>query len=217
MYGDTAGAGAVGGGGREWSGADRVKAAAGLMAGWVVLLWVLEAVDLLTGHALDPYGISPREAAELRDIVPAAFLHFGFGHLAANTVPLLVFGFLAAVDGIRRFLAVAAMIVIVDGLGVWLVAPAHSNTLGASGLIFGLFGYLVVRGFVDRKALDIGVGLALFLIWGSTILLGLSPTQTDVSWQGHLFGLVAGVAAAFVFRRRRRPRPDRAAIPGLRG
>ncbi|MCH0541402.1 rhomboid family intramembrane serine protease [Streptomyces sp. MUM 203J] len=211
MYGDTAGAGAVGGGGREWTGADRVKAAAGLMAGWIALLWVLEAVDLLTLHALDPYGISPREAAELRDIVPAAFLHFGFGHLAANTVPLLVFGFLAAVDGIRRFLAVAAMIVVVDGLGVWLVAPAYSNTAGASGLIFGLFGYLVVRGFVDRKALDIGVGLALFLIWGSTILLGLSPAQTDVSWQGHLFGLVAGVAAAFVFRRRR---PGRAAIPG---
>ncbi len=131
--------------------------------------------------------------------------------MAANSVPLLVFGFLAALGGIRRFLAVAAMIIVVDGLGVWLVSPAYSNTAGASGLVFGLFGYLVVRGFVDRKALDIGVGLVIGLVWGSTVLLGISPTQSDVSWQGHLFGLVAGVAAAFVFRRRR---PGRADAPG---
>ncbi|ORT59801.1 rhomboid family intramembrane serine protease [Streptomyces sp. CB03238] len=185
------------------TGADRVKAAAVLMLGWVALLWLLEAVDLASGHALDAYGISPREVVELRDLVPAAFLHFGFGHVAANSVPLLVFGFLAALGGIRRFLAVAALIVIVDGLGVWLVSPAYSVTAGASGLIFGLFGYLLVRGFVDRKPMDIVVGLLIGAIWGSTILLGVSPTQSGVSWQGHLFGLLAGVAAAFVFRRRR--------------
>ncbi|MFF9869787.1 rhomboid family intramembrane serine protease [Streptomyces sp. NPDC013953] len=189
------------------SGAGRVGAAALLMLAWVALLWVLEAVDLATGHALDGYGISPREVTELRDLVPAAFLHFGFGHVAANTVPLLVLGFLAALGGIRRFLAVAALIVVLDGLGVWLVSPSYSVTAGASGLVFGLFGYLVFRGFVDRKALDIGVGLVVGAVWGSTILLGISPAQSGVSWQGHLFGLVAGVAAAFVFRRRPRGAP----------
>ncbi|MET9430381.1 MULTISPECIES: rhomboid family intramembrane serine protease [unclassified Streptomyces] len=188
----------------ERRGAGRAKAAAQLILAWVALLWILEAVDLATGHALDTYGITPRETAELRDLVPAAFLHFGFPHVAANTVPLLVFGFLAALGGIRRFLAVAALIVVVDGLGVWLVSPSYSVTAGASGLIFGLFGYLLVRGFVDRKPLDIGVGLVIGAIWGSSILLGISPTQSGVSWQGHLFGLLAGVAAAFVFRRRTR-------------
>ncbi|MFF8830750.1 rhomboid family intramembrane serine protease [Streptomyces sp. NPDC015131] len=186
-------------------GARRAGAAALLMLGWVALLWLLEAVDALSGHALDPYGVSPREPAELRDVVPAAFLHFGFGHLAANTVPLLVFGFLAALGGIRRFLGVATLIVVVDGLGVWLVSPAYSVTAGASGLIFGLFGYLLVRGFVDRSPLDVLTGLLVGAVWGSTILLGVLPTQSGVSWQGHLFGLLAGVAAAFVFRRRRRP------------
>ncbi|MGA5166891.1 MULTISPECIES: rhomboid family intramembrane serine protease [Streptomyces] len=186
------------------TGAGRVKAAAALMGAWVALLWLLEGVDLLTGHALDAYGVSPREVAELRDLVPAAFLHFGFGHVAANTVPLLVFGFLAALGGVRRFLAVAALIVVVDGLGVWLVSPAYSVTAGASGLIFGLFGYLLVRGFVDRKPADIVVGLLIGAVWGGTILLGITPTQSGVSWQGHLFGLLAGVAAAFVFRRRPR-------------
>ncbi|MGI5356737.1 rhomboid family intramembrane serine protease [Streptomyces sp. CA-252508] len=186
------------------TGAGRVKAAAALMGAWVALLWLLEGVDLLTGHALDTYGVSPREVAELRDLVPAAFLHFGFGHVAANTVPLLVFGFLAALGGVRRFLAVAALIVVVDGLGVWLVSPAYSVTAGASGLIFGLFGYLLVRGFVDRKPADVVVGLLIGAVWGGTILLGITPTQSGVSWQGHLFGLLAGVAAAFVFRRRPR-------------
>ncbi|MEU9983846.1 rhomboid family intramembrane serine protease [Streptomyces sp. NPDC050856] len=201
--------GTAGGGAAGRSGARRVRAAAGLMLVWVALLWALEAVDLASGHALDAYGITPRDPVELRDIVPAAFLHFGFGHVASNSVPLLVFGFLAALGGTRRFLAVAALIVVADGLGVWLVSPAYSNTAGASGLVFGLFGYLVVRGWVDLKPLDIAVGLAIGAVWGGTVLLGISPTSTGVSWQGHLFGLVAGVAAAFVFRRR----PTRGAAP----
>ncbi|MCX4818589.1 rhomboid family intramembrane serine protease [Streptomyces sp. NBC_01142] len=191
-----------------WTRTDRARAAAGLMLGWVALLWVLEAVDAASGHSLDAYGIVARDPAELSDIVPAAFSHFGFAHVAANSVPLLIFGFLAALGGIRRFLAVIALIVVVDGLGIWLVAPSNTNTAGASGVVFGLFGYLLVRGFVDRKPFDIGVGLVIGALWGSTILLGIAPTNTSVSWQGHLFGLVAGIAAAFVFRRR----ADRAAL-----
>lgn len=185
-----------------WTASDRAKAAAVLMLGWVGLLWALEAVDVATGHSLDAYGIVAREPGELADVVPAAFLHFGFAHVAANSVPLLIFGFLAALGGIRRFLAVSVLIVVVSGLGVWLFSPAGANTAGASGLVFGLFGYLVARGFVERKALDLVVGLLVGAVWGSSILLGISPAETAVSWQGHLFGLLAGVAAAFVFRRR---------------
>ncbi|MFG2628954.1 rhomboid family intramembrane serine protease [Streptomyces sp. NPDC048473] len=190
-----------------WNTGDRAKAAAKLMLGWVAFLWILEVVDVSTGHSLDTYGIEPRRPGELLDVVPASFIHFGFGHVASNSVPLLVFGFLAALGGIRRFAAVAALIIVVDGLGVWLVSPAHSNTAGASGLVFGLFGYLLVRGFVDRRLLDIGAGLVIGAIWGSSVVLGISPANTSVSWQGHLFGLAAGVAAAFVFRRRRSTTP----------
>ncbi|MBK3578183.1 rhomboid family intramembrane serine protease [Streptomyces sp. MBT65] len=186
----------------EWSQGDRAKAAAKLMVGWVGLLWLLEVVDVVSGHALDSFGIVPRVPSELIDIIPAAFIHFGFAHVAANSVPLLVFGFLAALGGIRRFVAVSALIIVADGLGVWLISPAHTNTAGASGLIFGLFGFLLITGFVERRPLGIAVGLLVGAVWGTSILLGLAPTQSGVSWQGHLIGLVAGVGATFVFRRR---------------
>ncbi|MFJ5997976.1 rhomboid family intramembrane serine protease [Streptomyces sp. NPDC092370] len=188
--------------GAGWSARDRAPAAGKLMLAWVALLWLLEVVDVATGHALDGFGVTPRDPSELADVVPSAFVHFGFAHLAANTVPLLVLGFLAALTGLRRFLLVCALIVVVDGLGVWLIAPDRTNTAGASGLIFGLFGFLLVSGFVERRPLGVLVGVLIAAVWGGSILAGLAPTQTGVSWQGHLMGLLAGVAAAFLFRRR---------------
>ncbi|MEZ0160075.1 rhomboid family intramembrane serine protease [Streptomyces althioticus] len=190
---------------------DRVRTAAVLMAGWVALLWVLEVVDVATGHALDGYGVVPRTPSELVDVVPSAFIHFGFSHVAANSVPLLVLGFLAALGGVRRFLAVCALIVVADGLGVWLISPADTNTAGASGLIFGLFGHLLVSGFVERRPLGIVAGVLVAAVWGGSILAGLAPTQSGVSWQGHLIGLAAGVAAAFLLRRR----PTERSVPVL--
>lgn len=191
-----------------WSQSARALAAGKLMLAWVALLWLLEVVDVATGHALDGFGVTPRASSELVDVVPSSFIHFGFAHLAANTVPLLVLGFLAALTGLRRFLLVCALIIVVDGLGVWLIAPDRTNTAGASGVIFGLFGFLLVSGFVERRALGVLAGVLIAAIWGGSILTGLAPTQTGVSWQGHLIGLAAGVAAAFVFRRR--PEPSRA-------
>lgn len=173
-----------------------------LMLGWVALLWLLEAVDFVTAGALDTFGIQPRDPAELVDVVPAAFLHFGFGHLAANTLPLLLLGFVAALrGGVRRFLVVVAIVILASGLGVWLTAAPDSNTAGASGVVFGLFGYLLVRGFIERKLLDIGIGLVVGAVYGS-ILWGALPTDSGISWQGHLFGLIGGVLAAFVCRER---------------
>ncbi|MEU1630177.1 rhomboid family intramembrane serine protease [Streptomyces sp. NPDC020096] len=183
-------------------GLTNVVAAGALMAGWVALLWVLEAVDAVSHGSLDHFGIVPRQARGLLDIIPAAFIHFGFGHVAANSLPLLVLGFLAALRGIGRFLAISLLIIVVSGLGVWFVAPSGTNTAGASGLIFGLFAYLVVRGFVDRRPLDIALGVVVAVLYGS-ILWGVLPNATGVSWQGHLFGLVGGVLAAFLFRERR--------------
>ncbi|MFJ2113681.1 MULTISPECIES: rhomboid family intramembrane serine protease [unclassified Streptomyces] len=177
----------------------RMKPAAAVMIGWVALLWLLEAVNSATG-SLAAYGLSPRDVGELRDVVPMSFLHHGFDHLASNSVPLLVLGFLAALTGLRRFAAVVFTIMVVGGLGVWLTAADHTVTAGASGVVFGLLGYLLVRGFVDRNAVDIITGLLVLVFYGSA-LWGVLPTNSAVSWQGHLFGLIGGVLAAFLFRR----------------
>ncbi|MGR8009036.1 rhomboid family intramembrane serine protease [Streptomyces hypolithicus] len=190
---------------------DRAKTAAAVMLGWVALLWILEALDQATG-ALDTYGLSPRDIDELRDVLPMSFMHHGFGHLASNTVPLLILGFLGAFSGIRRFGAVILTIMLGSGLGVWLTAPDYSNTAGASGVVFGLFGYLLVRGFVDRNAVDVVIGLVVAAVYGS-ILWGVLPADTAVSWQGHLFGLIGGVLAAFTFRRRTPVIPAAPAAP----
>ncbi|MER5550331.1 rhomboid family intramembrane serine protease [Streptomyces sp. NPDC002793] len=183
----------------------RAVTAGAVMIAWIALLWLLEVVDTATGHALDTYGVSPREPAELADVVPSAFLHSGWEHVASNSVPLLVLGFIAALGGIRRFAAVVLVVIVTAGLGVWLTAPAHTVTLGASGVVFGLFGYLLVRGFVDRRPLDIVVGVVIAAVYGS-LLWGVLPTDSGISWQGHLFGLTGGVVAAFAFRRPRRPK-----------
>ncbi|MFF5704631.1 rhomboid family intramembrane serine protease [Streptomyces sp. NPDC012794] len=188
---------------------DRAKAAAKLMLGWVALLWLIEVVDHATGHALDAYGIVGRDPDSLAGVLTGSFLHFGFDHVASNSVPLLVLGFMAALSGIRRFLAVCALIILVDGIGTWLIAPSDGMTLGASGVVYGLFGYVVVRGFVERKVLGALVGVAVAAYWGGGFFLGLLPLDPTISWQGHLCGLVGGVLTALYFRR---PAHRRAAL-----
>ncbi|MEU3406880.1 rhomboid family intramembrane serine protease [Streptomyces sp. NPDC006670] len=184
-----------------WSRRERALAAAKLMLAWVALLWALEAVDYATGHALDQYGLRPRDTDHLIGIVACPFLHFGFGHVASNSIPLLVFGFIAALSGIRRFLAVSVLIMLADGIGSWLIAPPNTIGAGASGLVYGLFGYVVVRGFVERKPLNAVVGIVIAAWWGGSMLLGILPTDPGVAWYAHLIGLAAGVAAALWYRR----------------
>lgn len=224
-HGDVGGerAAVANGGGRAGTRRQRVWASALLMVAWLLVMWVLALNDgdnptCLVNAPDQPLvcdlGVTPREAGELLDIYPAAFMHFGYDHLMANSVPLLIFGFLAALRGIPRFLAVCFVIITVSGLGVWLLSDSGSITAGASGVVFGLFGYLLFRGFVDRDAIDITVGITVFLLYGS-ILWGALPSETGVSWQGHLFGLVGGVLAAFWLRRT--PERRRRGLRGPRG
>jgi membrane associated rhomboid family serine protease len=173
-------------------------------AGFVAVLWVVEIADAVTPRqSLDRFGIEPRSEEGLLGIALAPFLHGGFAHLEANSLPLLVLGFLVAVVSTARYAAVLAWSWVVSGAGVWLVAPSDSITVGASGLVFGLLTYLVVAGFLERNALRILVGVGVFLLYGS-ILLGVLPGTPGVSWQGHLFGALGGLLAARHLAGRRR-------------
>lgn len=169
--------------------------AAFVSAGFVALLWVIEAYDAATAGRLDAEGIRPRDSEGLLGVVFAPLLHAGWDHLAANSVPLLVLGFLVLATGVARGLAATAVIWVVGGLGTWLVAPERTIHLGASGLVFGFLTYLVLRGFFARSAGQITIGVMVFLFYGG-LLWGVLPGTPGVSWQGHLFGAVGGVLAA---------------------
>lgn len=177
-----------------------------LNLGFVALLWVIEIADALTPTALDQNGIRPRSEDGLWGILVAPLLHGGWGHLESNSVPLLVLGFLVAVVSTARWFAVVAWSWVVSGVGVWLTAPPSSVTIGASGVVFGLLTYLLVAGFRERNAVRILVGVGVFVLYGG-LLIGVLPTDERVSWQGHLFGAVGGVLAAYAHVGRRRLRP----------
>lgn len=183
-----------------------------LVGAMVALMWLLEVVDVISGNRLDAYGIEPRSADGLAEVVSAPFLHFGFDHLASNTVPFAAMGAAIALGGVARVALVTAIVALVSGLGVWIVAPAGTVTLGASGLVFGYATYLLVRGLFNRNALEIAMGAVVGAIWGTALLSGLLP-QEGISWQGHFFGAVGGLVAARALARRR---PAAQPVPGRR-
>ena len=171
--------------------------AAQLMVILVAGLWLIEVLDVLIfDNGLDEQGIVPRTWSGLDGVLWAPLLHGGFGHLLANTLPLLVLGGFVALAGMRRWVAVTTFIVLVGGLATWLVARSAIH-IGASGLIFGYAGFLLVAGFVEKSLRGIGVALLVGFLFGGMVLRGITPVATWVSWESHLLGLAAGVLAAF--------------------
>lgn len=184
-----------------------------LVGGFVLLLWVLEAIDAVAGHRLDGYGVQPREADGLLGVLFAPLLHGGWDHLGANSLPVLVLGFLVLVTGVARGILATGVIWLVGGLGTWLVAPPNTVHLGASVLVFGWLTYLVTRGFLHRRWAEIAIGVVVLVVWGG-LLWGVLPGTPGVSWQGHLFGAVGGLVAAWVLRPGPRGASGRAPITG---
>ena len=180
--------------------AQRAKRALFLSACLTAGIWLIYFLTLPFQSTLLPtLGILPRQLDGLDGIVFAPLLHAGTGHLLSNSVPLLAFAFLVLLEGLRRFAAVAAICWLSSGIGVWLLGGGL--TVGISGVVFGLFAYLMVRGFSNRDLMQILIGGVLFLVYGS-LLWGILPTAAGISWQSHLFGAAGGVAAALVLRRR---------------
>jgi membrane associated rhomboid family serine protease len=186
-----------------------------LVVALTALMWIVEVVDQIGGVNLDREGIEPRDVDGLDGILFAPFLHAGFDHLIGNTIPFLLLGFAIALGGAVRVAVVAAIVAVVGGLGTWLVAPANTVHIGASGVVFGFAAYLVARGLFSRSLGQIVLGVVVVVIWGTTLLRGLVP-EDGISWQGHLFGAVGGVVAAWLLHRRARPeRPAEPARPEL--
>ena len=172
---------------------------------FVALLYLIELIDQLTGNRLDANGIRPLEADGLWGIIFAPLLHAGWPHLMANTVPMLVLGFLMTLAGLSRFVWATAIVWIVGGFGTWLIGNVGTDCgptdhIGASGLIFGYLAFLLVFGIFVRRFWNIIVGLVVLFAYGG-VLLGAMPVLHQcggVSWQGHLCGAFAGVLAAYL-------------------
>ena len=183
--------------------AARAKGGLLVLGGFVALLFAIELFNMLMLRSLNStYGLRPRSADGLLDIFTFPLLHANLNHLLSNSLPLIIFGFLVFLAGLRVFLTALALSWLGSGLTVWLIGDG-GITVGASGLVFGLFSFLLVRGFFNRSWLQILLAAVLFLGYGG-ILLGVLPLVAGlVSWQAHLGGAAGGVVAALLLRPRR--------------
>jgi len=171
-----------------------------VMVGFLAVLWVVQLVNFADAYHLDRYGILPRDLASLPYILTAPFLHVSWTHIESNSGPLFIFGFLAAYRGVVRFLWLTLLVIVTSGLASWFFGDAHTVGVGASGVVFGYLGYILVRGFFDRHGIDIMIGLvmALCFAYQFTVLL----PQAGIGWQDHIGGLVGGVCGGWIFRDR---------------
>ncbi|MFL6114695.1 MAG: rhomboid family intramembrane serine protease [Catenulispora sp.] len=172
-----------------------------VMVGFIALIWAAQVVNSALDYRLsNHFGIVPRSVGHLGDIFSAPFLHYSWQHIESNSGPLFVFGFLAAYRGVRKFLMVTLVIVASSGLMVWF-AQGNSNTVGASGLVYGYFSYVVVKGLFDRHLVDVLIGCVMALSYAYLLTAAL-PGVPHVSWLGHLGGAIGGVLAGWLLRER---------------
>ena len=158
---------------------------------WGVSLFALFAAPQLVSLL----AVVPRRLDGLPGVLGMPFVHDSLGHLMANTVPLIVFGLMLVVRGLRYFLGVALVVALLGGLALWAFGR-NAMHIGASGVVFGLFGFLVVRGLYERRLTSIAVTVLVTFSYGASMLIGIVPTTGPISWEAHLFGLLAGILTA---------------------
>ncbi len=189
-----------------------------LMVGFIGLIWILQVANWADHYHLDfSYGIVPRNIGRLPEIFTAPFLHFSWDHIEGNSGPLFVFGLLAAYRGVTKFLGVTLLVAITSGMAVWLFQGNNQVTVGASGLIFGYFGYVLSRGIIDRNLIDALAAVVMALSYAYILTVAI-PGTPGVSWIAHLGGLIGGLAAGWIFRTKRAVRGTRRTkLPGDSG
>lgn len=166
----------------------------------VLAEWVVEVANLAGHLELEQQGIVARTPAGLAGIAVAPFVHVSLWHLAGNTVPLLVFGWIALVGNGWRFALTTLAAAVASGLGVWLFGAPGTVTVGSSGVLFGWVGYVLVRARIEPRHRIAGLPMAIIL---GGVLLSMLPLRAGISWQGHVCGLLGGALAAIILA----PRP----------
>ena len=177
--------------------ASNVATQAKIIGVLITIIWMLEIVDqLLLQHRLNRLGIVPRTQIGLRGILFAPVLHGTWNHLIANTLPFAVLGWFTLLHGVTEFTVATAVIWLVSGLGIWLFAAPNTIHIGASGIIFGYFGFLLSRSYFEQELLSAAVSVVVALLYGPLIWGVLPSRRRGISWQGHLFGFAGGILTA---------------------
>lgn len=163
---------------------------------FLAVIWLVFVLDIVL--PLEQFGLRPRQAEGLIGIVAMTFLHGNFQHIMANTIPLVVL--LSLLAGSKAdSKKVVPFIIVLGGIFLWIFGRPNSIHVGASGLVFGLAIFLVVSGFLEKRTIPIIISIVVMVLYGSTLLSGISPLQSGVSWEGHLLGGIAGAIAARLF------------------
>lgn len=181
-----------------------------VMLALAAVLWVVQVFNAQHDYRFDRFGLLPRAVSGLWGVFTAPFLHTSYGHLLSNTTPFVLIGWVVLLAGLRTWAIVTAVVVVGGGLLTWLVGPGDTVIVGASSLVFGWLGYLLARAWFSRRIKAIVVAVLVLFFFGS-LLFGLFPTlHSEVSWQAHACGFVAGVVAGGLLHPRRgRPRVSR--------
>lgn len=174
-----------------------------LLAATVAVMWIIQLINSLDGYKLDRDGLYPHNVDRIWGIFTTPFLHASWSHLIGNTIPFVFMGILIALAGPARFAAVTLIVIVLGGLGTWLISPAGVPVVGASGVVFGYATFLLTRGFFNHSVVEILAGVVVGAVFGSALLASLVP-HGNVSWQGHLCGGIAGVIAAWLLSSRDR-------------
>jgi len=166
----------------------------------VVFLWLIQCVNFFLNQQLNAFGLIPRQTNQLWGILTAPLLHGNFFHLLANTPPLILLGGLVMGLGYQRFWVASLMIIVIGGLGVWLMGRPNIH-VGASGWVFGLFGFLLGTAWWERSLHSLLLAAIAVLFYGGMIW-GVLPTRGYISWESHLFGFLAGALAGALLHER---------------
>jgi membrane associated rhomboid family serine protease len=175
-----------------------------VMLGFIVVIWSVQIANVADGYGINSsYEIVARNVGSLPHILTAPFLHVSWTHIEGNSGPLFIFGFLAAYRGIGKFLILTVIVILTSGLAAWFFSPSNSGVVGASGVVFGYFGYIIVRGLFDRHLIDVLIGAVLALCFAYQFTVLLPQQGSHISWQDHVGGVVGGVLAGWLLRERR--------------
>ena len=185
------------------TGVGRLKNQAAVLGGTLAVFWAVFVVNLLLGGSLLSLGVIPRTMTGLRGILFAPFLHVSLSHIVANSIPFVALGWMVMLRDDRHFIPVTLAGIVGSGLTAWLLGAPGSVHIGASGVIFGYLGFLMLSGWYARRFGSILLSVVVTLVWG-TLILGMMPGTPGVSWQAHVGGFLGGALAARGFRSPRR-------------